>query len=96
VVEAAREDEEGKEKLISGKLSYRDHGVWILGGGGGGVKKSPYLENRGAEAVEAVGQPVQRFQGVFTIVASVVRCSVPQIKKLNNLSFPKIQCKVGF
>jgi hypothetical protein len=48
--------------------------------GGGGVKKSPYLENRGAEAMEAVGQPVQRFQGVFTIVTSVVRCSVPQIK----------------
>ncbi len=51
--------------------------VWILVGGGGG-DNILYLENRGAEAVEAVGQSVQRFQGVFTIVASVVRCSVPQ------------------
>ncbi len=48
--------------------------------GGRGVENILYLENRGAEAVEAVRQPVQRFQGVFTIVASVVRCSVPQIK----------------
>ncbi len=77
-MEAVREDEEGKEKLISGKLSYRDHGVWIRCWGGGGGGKINYLANRGAEAVEAVRQPVQRFQGVFTIVASVVRCSVPQ------------------